>query len=98
ARLKIGFQVTDSGHVRFDRDEPFEAIRERHAEKTDAGKQIERQPPSCFPDHCAHEFIQQKTIHLKKREMADPVVIIPNAIADVARPGELKAISAAIMN
>src|SRR5690242_5246104 len=43
AGLKIGFEIASGGGICFHRDQPFEAIRERHAEKSYAGEKVECQ-------------------------------------------------------
>ena len=98
ARLEIGLEIARGGHIRFDSDQPFEPIRERYTEKTDARKQIERHPPPSFPDDGANQFIQQNPVHLKKRQMADSIAMVSYSIADVAWPGEVKLIGAAIVS
>ena len=97
AFLKIGFEVAGRRDIRLHGNEALESFRERRAEEAHAGEKIERQPPSSFSDDRAHQFIQEETVHLKKGEMADAVAELSHAIADVSRPGQLKAICAAIV-
>jgi hypothetical protein len=94
---KIGFEIAGRGDIRLHGNEALESLRERRAEEAHTCEEIECQPPSSFSDDGVHKFIHEETVHLKKREVADAVAELSDAIADISRPGQLKAIRASIV-
>ena len=90
--LRISVKVPRSSKIGIHAHHFSECLRQRQREEPHARIQIQRQLAMRIGCHGLQQILDQKSVHLKERKMADPVFESAGFMRQIARPRQFKAI------